>query len=279
MIKKLQQNFLRFALLGILLTTANFASGQSIWTNPIDDNSPFNYDPYIIGNVKDAHITVSGIGRGPGISGNAGSARYNAKGWTNAANIDTDDYFTFTLTPNSGYKINFAGLDFTLQRSGTGPTDFVIKSSLDNYTAAIQSIPASGTTGSPKTVTLSGASFQNVAGAITFRIYGYNASGATGTASINDFTFNGQVNNALGITDPEILKLSYYPNPVKDILNLSSAEPITSVKVYSLNGQLIFTDTSENTIEKIDLSSIPSGIYFIKANTLNGYRTINIIKQ
>lgn len=279
MIKTLHRNLLMVALFLIIFISANQTYSQSIWTNPINDSSPFNFNPYIIGDVKDANITVTGIGRGSGISGNAGSGRYNAKGWTSAADIDSDDYFTFTLTPNSGYKINFVGLDFTLQRSTTGPTSFSVRSSIDNYATTIQYIASSGTTASSETVLLSGAGFQNVTNPITFRIYGYGATGATGTSSINDFTFNGQVNNALGIEGVELSKLSFYPNPVKDILNLSSEESIISVKVYTLTGQLVLSNNSEYTIEKIDFSTIPSGIYLVKATTSKGNKTKYIVKK
>lgn len=278
MIKLLQQNFLRLTLLGVFFL-GNCAWSQSIWTNPIDDSTPAVHNPYTIGDVKDANITVSGIGRGSGIADNAGTGRYNAKGWTNTTSIDADDYFTFTLTPNSGYKINFASLDFTLQRSNTGPATFSVRSSRDNYAASIETIAATGTSGSAKTVSLSAAAFQNITSAITFRIYGYDASGATGTGSINDFTFNGQVINALGISDPEIAKVSFYPNPVKDVLKISNANTMTSVVVYNLSGQKVLTVNPNSNMAVIDMASLTSGIYMATIVSEGQYQNIKILKE
>ena len=50
-----------------------------------------------------------------------------------------------------------------------------------------------------------------------------------------------------------------YPNPVKNVLNLSSELPIELIKIYSLQGQLIQV-TSEN---QIDVSLLSSGLYFV----------------
>lgn len=193
MISLLQQRSLHRFLLFILLVTVNVSWSQSIWENPIDASSPSTSNPYTTGDIKDANITVSGIGRGTGINANAGSGRYAAAAWTTNAAIDANDYFTFTLTPNSGYKINFESLVFGLQRSSTGPATFSVRSSLDNYATSIQTIAASGTSVATKTTALSSATYQNITTAITFRVYGYAAGGGTGTASINDFVFNGTV--------------------------------------------------------------------------------------
>jgi len=276
----LQSLFLKPVLLGIFFIVTGFSYGQSIWTNPIEDSSPSSSNPYTNGDVKDPNITVSGVGFGSGLTANAGSDRFNTKGWTNTASPDMDDYFTFTLTPNSGYKINFVSLDFTLQRSNTGPSAFVVRSSLDNFATDIQSITASGTSGSAKTVALSNASFQNVASAITFRIYGYSATGATGTSSINDFIFNGQVVNVLGTDDFERSRISYYPNPVKNILYFSAASPIIGVNIYNLSGQLVLAvKNTKIEIQNIDLSSVQNGIYLVKISTTDSEKTMQLVKQ
>ncbi len=166
---------------------------QSIWTNPITGTNPNSVNPYTTGDDADANITVSGIGRGSGIAGNAGNDRYNATGWSTGA-ISLTDYFTFTLTPNSTYTISFVSLEFNLQRSSTGPANFAVRSSADNYAANITTFAVStANTAVAKTVTLSGTAFQDVSTAITFRVYGYTAGNASGTCSINDFTFNGTV--------------------------------------------------------------------------------------
>ncbi|HRO09474.1 MAG TPA: T9SS type A sorting domain-containing protein [Saprospiraceae bacterium] len=155
-----------------------------IWENPITGTNPNSNNPYTTGDVVHSKITVSGIGRGSGISGENANNRYNAKGWNTGSSRDNNDYFYFILTPNSNYYINFYEFTYSGQASGTGPTSFQVSSSIDGYTSGLGSPSASGAT-----IDLSGSSFQHVSNAIEFRIYGWNASGGAGTFSINDFNF------------------------------------------------------------------------------------------
>lgn len=175
---------MRNLLLLFLLVTFNSLS-QSIWTNPITGTNPNTANPYVTGQTVDGNISVSGIGRGTGITGTGANDRYNANSW-NTASIDLTAYFEFTLTPNLGCEIDFTSFVYTGQASSTGATSFAIRSSMDSYVANIGTPTAGGTT-----IVLSSATYQNITGPITFRFYGWGASTATGTFSINDFTFNG----------------------------------------------------------------------------------------
>lgn len=180
----------KYTLLFVVLVCCLSTKAQ-IWTNPLSSTNLITANPYTAGQTADPNITVSGIGRGSGINadGIASAERYNAKGWTSGSTLNTGDFFYFTLTPSTGYQINFSTLVFTCERSGSGPDNFVVRSSLDNYAnniGSVGSIPANAAT---RTVNLS--SFQNITTPITFRIYGYNADNGNGTFSINDFSFNG----------------------------------------------------------------------------------------
>lgn len=260
MITSLPQKSFRSLLAGLLFITTGLTFGQSIWTNPIDATNPALQNPYTTGDVKDPNINVSGIGRGSGITANAGNGRYNATNWTMSNSVNADEYFSFTLTPILGYKINFVSLVYTLQRSSTGPSNFAVRSSLDNYAANIVLITETGTAAVEKTIALSGAAFQNISSAITFRIYGYNATGATGTSSINDFTFNGQA-NSLGIDDIEPVKTGFtvYPNPATQ--QIVRFNIITDIDVYDTLGKRILSQKQANTL---DIRDFTAGVYFIK---------------
>ncbi len=186
--KTLSSGFNRFILSIFFSLFSVFGWGQ-IFSNPITGTNPNTNNPYIIGQTVDSNITVSGIGRGTGISGTNANNRYNASGWNSS--FDLNDYFYFTITPNSGYSINFSSFIYTGQVSNTNPpSNFVIRSSLDGYVSNIATILATGST-----VDLSGVDFQNVSSAITFRIYAWGGSSSTATFSINDFEFNGTIIN------------------------------------------------------------------------------------
>jgi hypothetical protein len=218
-----------------VLIIGNAGLAQSIWTNPITGSNPNSANPYTTGQIVDANITVSGIGRGSGITGNAGNDRYNATAWTTSG-LDFTDYYTFTLTPAANYKINLSSFEFTLQRSSTGPVNYALRSSIDNFASDI-STGAFPMTAALQTVALSGAVFQNITNDITFRIYGYNAGTNAGTASVNDFTFNGTA-NTLAVDEftnkNTILIYKQYNG-----LAVSSDFPIASLVVYDLQGRLL----------------------------------------
>ncbi|WP_223549837.1 T9SS type A sorting domain-containing protein [Aestuariivivens sp. NBU2969] len=172
----------------VIFFTCAIIYGQSIFSNDITGTNPAASDPYTTGQVVDANITVSGIGRGTGLIAPPGNTadRYNARTWENV--FDADDYFYFTITPNSGYQINFTSFFYTGQSSAQGPVSAAFRSSLDVYTANIGTSSIAGTT-----IDLSASSYQNITGSITFRFYAWGASNGNGTFSINDFIFNGTV--------------------------------------------------------------------------------------
>ena len=124
-------------------------------------------------------------------------------GW-NSTSLDANDYIEWTLTPATGKAIKFSSLVYSGQASGTGPTSFAIRSSLDNYTADIATPSASG-----GTISLSASQFQSVSSAISFRLYGWGASSASGTASVDDFTFNGNILAAPPVVTYTVLDQSF----------------------------------------------------------------------
>ncbi len=182
-----------FAVAVLLFSNAGWS--QTIFTNPITGTDPSTANPFTTGQTTDPNVTASGIGRGPGINAVSALNRYNADGFATASTINLSDYFEFIITPNANYEIDFSSFAYTLRRSGTGPTTFVLRSSVDNFTADIttNTFATSNTTATPFTASLSGSSFQNIGSAITFRLYGYGATAAGGTAGIDDFTFSGPV--------------------------------------------------------------------------------------
>lgn len=56
--------------------------------------------------------------------------------------------------------------------------------------------------------------------------------------------------------------ITMFPNPVKDMLHLDSAEKINKVELFGSNGLLIMT--SENVSDVVDMQALQSGIYFLK---------------
>lgn len=210
--------------------------GQVILANPITGTNPDTSNPYITGQTVDANISVSGIGRGTGISGSNANNRYNATGWNTTFNAT--DYFEFTLTPNSSYEIDFVSFVYTAQASGTGPTSFDFRSSLDGYSSSISTPLVAGTT-----ISLSAGAYQNLTTAITFRFYGWGGTG--GTFSINDFTFNGSVTATA--PSPEINIQGNSTNITNSDVTPDAADHTDFGTVSTVSGTVVRMFTIQNT--------------------------------
>jgi hypothetical protein len=182
-----------FVLLAVFGFPNTFLA-QVIFENGINGVNPNSSNPYSNGQIVDPNITVSGIGRGNGLNGNASNNRYNARDW-NLGSFDSNDYFEFRITPRAGYKIDFVNFTYKAQVSGTGPKFFAFRSSVDGFIANIASpsIPNSDSPVNPVPIVLSESSFQNCITEIVFRFYGWGGSSTNGTFSINEFAFNGVV--------------------------------------------------------------------------------------
>lgn len=157
---------------------------QPICSNSITGSNPGLVNPYTTGQIVTSEVTVSGIGRSPGISGATGDDLYNSFLWSTNGTIDLADYIYFTITPKEGYKINFGSLNYNAQRSNTGPVSFALRSSLDGYTNNIANPAATGGI-------IDLTALQNITGPITFRLYGYGAIDDLGAFGVSDFQFNG----------------------------------------------------------------------------------------
>ncbi len=91
-----------------------------------------------------------------------------------------------------------------------------------------------------------------------------------------DYTINvGQ----LGISDISSFDFAYYPNPVKDVLNITSNKSIENVAVFNLAGQKVLASAQVSN-GQINVSALPSGVYVFKL-TLGGgqVETFKIVKK
>lgn len=71
----------------------------------------------------------------------------------------------------------------------------------------------------------------------------------------------------------------FYPNPVKDVLNLSYTQNISKVTVYNIIGQEVTTKAINDNQSQIDMSALSKGTYMVKVTTDNGTKTIKVIKE
>ena len=72
---------------------------------------------------------------------------------------------------------------------------------------------------------------------------------------------------------------TYYPNPVKDVLNLSYTSDITSISVFNLLGQQVISQQPNAGEVKIDMSSLADGAYIVNVTSGSTIKTIKVIKK
>lgn len=83
----------------------------------------------------------------------------------------------------------------------------------------------------------------------------------------------------LGTGSNQFKNFTAYPNPVKDVLNLSHTENISNVEVFNLLGQKMLSKVVDATQSQLDLSRLSSGSYLVKVTSGNETKTIKVLKQ
>lgn len=93
----------------------------------------------------------------------------------------------------------------------------------------------------------------------TFNISAYDAS--LGNDSVSQRTF------------------AIYPNPVRDVLNLSAQTEISQVAVFNLLGQQVLQQKFSATVGQLDMTPLSAGTYLVKITSGNQVQTLKVIKE
>jgi len=94
-----------------------------------------------------------------------------------------------------------------------------------------------------------------------------------GNETITSVEFRDDPIDYTNITDNHVNIITLYPNPTKQSFAIESSSPISSVKCYSSNGQLIYESNSFTTNDLINTENWNSGFYYVKI--LVGNKTIS----
>lgn len=85
--------------------------------------------------------------------------------------------------------------------------------------------------------------------------------------------------NTLNMSELNSSELAYYPNPVKNILNITNEQNISDVTILNLSGQNVWSKKVNAKKAEIDMTTLPSGIYIVKVKLNDAIKTIKVIKQ
>ena len=72
------------------------------------------------------------------------------------------------------------------------------------------------------------------------------------------------VTPSLAIDDNQKSKINLFPNPVKNMLQISNLSEVSDLAIYNLLGQEVFAKKSVSSESQIDVSNLNSGTYIVK---------------
>ena len=108
-----------------------------------------------------------------------------------------------------------------------------------------------------------------------WKIESYNCFGFTSSE-----TWSFTTSTTAGLNDTNQNLFSVFPNPVKDILNIKGNGVIDNAEVINQLGQrVLYIDGSLLANKQINISSLESGLYFIRLKANNKTEILQVIKQ
>ncbi|WP_309640991.1 M43 family zinc metalloprotease [Flavobacterium sp.] len=73
--------------------------------------------------------------------------------------------------------------------------------------------------------------------------------------------------------------LHYFPNPVKDFLNINTTSEFEKIQVYNIVGQIVFESNNQSKEIRIDCASLNKGIYLVSVFNKGKKSTLKVIKE
>lgn len=70
-----------------------------------------------------------------------------------------------------------------------------------------------------------------------------------------------------------------YPNPVKDVLNVSYSTEISSIRVINMIGQEVISKNINATSTQVDMSELSAGTYIVNVTVGDSVKTLKVVKQ
>ena len=181
---------LKFVVVFLLLCITTGGYAQLLQWNTYGNTGTELTEPSVFNN---ANITAADLTFGAGIVPAGNGFRFGGTSWFDSGNtvagntlaeaIAGNNYIQFVVTPNFNYAFTPTSFVFSWGRSGTGPLNIALRSSVDGYTANLGALTALTSLSNGNTITISGLT--NLSTATTFRLYGYGGTGVLGTGGFD----------------------------------------------------------------------------------------------
>jgi len=258
----------------IICFTANQLQAQDGYTYTLIDNGSFNYTIAAVPNASTNNFATSVQSYGftiilpDGITASITSSIGNGAGATffdgGAVGQSSIDGYLITET---------LGSPISLPAPASGMASPMVTIQLDQSpTSGTISILANDSALATTVVPLKSfmsADMEDDGMAIFTPVVNANAAGVSGDASLDFAT--------LSIPSDEVIDFSIYPNPTTDNLYINQMNNLTKVEIINMNGQLVFS--KNKNLEKINVSRLQNGMYFLKVFTENGSNSKKFVKN
>ncbi|MBL4706710.1 MAG: T9SS type A sorting domain-containing protein, partial [Flavobacteriales bacterium] len=103
----------------------------------------------------------------------------------------------------------------------------------------------------------------------------YSTTNWTDIDAASSFSLN--CSGGVGVTELSANEISIYPNPASAHITINTEDKIASITVLDLTGKVVKNPTLNTN--SIDVSNLPTGVYFLQVLTQKGTVTKKFIKQ
>jgi hypothetical protein len=84
----------------------------------------------------------------------------------------------------------------------------------------------------------------------------------------------------VAITSIEKNNIQVYPNPVNDILNIQSEQPVFEIVILDMHGAVVYRENTSGIFQKqLDLQALPKGVYVVKLTSASGTEIQELVKS
>ena len=88
---------------------------------------------------------------------------------------------------------------------------------------------------------------------------------------------NLMITTVTGIEENEVNNVSIYPNPATGFVNIESTDMLKSVSLINYTGQVVYQTPVNNNQIRINTNDLPTGVYFVRMETVNGISNQKLI--
>jgi len=274
--KIMKTHYLKTLIVTIITMTIFQAKAQDGYTYTLIDNGAYNFTIGAVPNTSTNNFATSVQSYGFTIILPDGVTASITSSLGNAANATFFDGNAIGQSSIDGYLITETlGSPVSLSAPSAGMTSNIVTIQINGAPTSgsmyiLENNSALATTLTPLKSFMQADMVDN--GMAEFvNVVDPNAAAVSGMSSFDFSTLSVEDTN-------ELVNLSIYPNPVKDIIHITNANTdLVKAEIHNLNGQLILS--KENNLTKIEVNKLPSGIYMLKLYSDKAQKTIKILKE